>query len=150
MENESHDFHCVCDRERNLESTVKACVCVSACTIHIHVCVSACLCFTNAFRFLWTEASSTYLRVFVRKPRFGCFPGRDFDRRQKTVIFLMWKPWHSGHHINHCLRKKDLPLSINTILQKQSTTHTHALQGRVHQHSPLLCQSAASLLSFSI
>lgn len=63
MENESHDFHClcvcVCDRER--EHCIS--MCVSVCTIHIPVCVY--LGFINAFRLLWTEASSTYLQVFV-------------------------------------------------------------------------------------
>lgn len=141
---------CVCDRER--EHCIS--MCVSVCTIHIPVCVY--LGFINAFRFLWTEASSTYLQVFVWKPRFVFFflyllgPGWDVDRRQKTVIFLMWKPWHSGHHINHCSGEKSSPLNINTILQKQSTdTDTHFKAECTNRQPFAVSISSCSVFIFS-
>lgn len=117
---------CVCDRER--EHCIS--MCVSVCTIHIPVCVY--LGFINAFRFLWTEASSTYLQVFVWKPRFVFFfftysgRARTLTGGRKPLSFWCGSRGIQGTTLITARGKKSSPLNINTILQKQSTdTDTH-------------------------
>lgn len=138
MENISHDFHCACVRVfecvSNRDREPLACVCFSVSVYtRIHVClncvyVRACTCALGLCGQKPTADTCTCSTKNFDSPFFKRFSSSlllVLWQEAENSLCVMWKPWHLGHHINHCSRNAS-PLNINTILQKQIMTHRSA------------------------
>lgn len=130
MENISHDFHCACVRVfecvSNRDREPLACVCFSVSVYtRIHVClncvyVRACTCALGLCGQKPTADTCTCSTKNFDSPFFKRFSSSlllVLWQEAENSLCVMWKPWHLGHHINHCSRNAS-PLNINTILQK--------------------------------